>query len=143
MLRPLVCLTLLMLGCFLAPVSLNPQLSAMQISSTKPGRVPLPKPDPNPNGDNPDSILKVSDKAACEAAGGVWVQRGETGFCFMKIESEPGPELELIEIEDPGGPAWNGGSHSNPFDVIFGLSPDSSASGDTDGDLDGQKRPRR
>ena len=77
--------------------------------NAKRGLVPLPKPDSNPNGAGPDDVLKISDEAACVAKGGVWVSRGDTGFCYLKIKAEEPPELEPIDDNDSGGPAWNNG----------------------------------
>ena len=41
----------------------------------------------------------VSDQAACEKAGGVWVSDGQGGgFCYMKLEGE---DIEVEEIPNP------------------------------------------
>ncbi len=41
----------------------------------------------------------VSDQAACEKAGGVWVSDGQGGgFCYMKLEGE---DIEIEEIPNP------------------------------------------
>ena len=130
--RPMVHFSLLMLGFFFAPVSLIAQVSDLQFSSTKPKStkpemVPLPKPDPNPNGDGADDIWKISDEAACIAAGGVWVQHGESGFCYLRLEAEYPPELEFIdETDESEGPAWNNGWNNNPYEDNFELSSDSA-----------------
>ena len=99
--------------------------------NAKRGLVPLPKPDSNPNGAGPDDVLKISDEAACVAKGGVWVSRGDTGFCYLKIKAEEPPELEPIDDNDSGGPAWNNGSNNNLFEGNLQRSSDSSGGGDS------------
>ena len=70
----------------------------------------------------------VSDQAACEKAGGVWVSDGQGGgFCYMKLEGEDMPELEEIPNPDLD---WD----------PFGSSNSSSAHGS---DLYVRKRPGR
>ncbi len=99
--------------------------------NAKRGLVPLPKPDSNPNGAGPDDVLKISDEAACVAKGGVWVSRGDTGFCYLKIKAEEPPELEPIDDNDSGGPTWNNGSNNNLFEGNLQRSSDSSGGGDS------------
>ena len=65
-------------------------------------------------GDDSDVDWSISDKAECEKNGGTWVETpGLGGFCFMKIEGEPGPTLEPIEVPDVDlgdSPGWHSGS---------------------------------
>ena len=69
----------------------------------------------------------VSDQAACEKAGGVWVSDGQGGgFCYMKLEGE---DIEVEEIPNPDLD-WD----------PFGSSNSSSAHGS---DLYVRKRPGR
>ena len=69
----------------------------------------------------------VSDQAACEKAGGVWVSDGQGGgFCYMKLEGE---DIEIEEIPNPDLD-WD----------PFGSSNSSSAHGS---DLYVRKRPGR
>lgn len=69
----------------------------------------------------------VSDQAACEKAGGVWVSDGQGGgFCYMKLEGE---DIEVEEIPNPDLD-WD----------PFGSSDSSSAHGS---DLHVRKRPGR
>ena len=69
----------------------------------------------------------VSDQAACEKAGGVWVSDGQGGgFCYMKLEGE---DIDVEEIPNPDLD-WD----------PFGSSNSSSAHGS---DLYVRKRPGR
>ena len=109
------------------PTSLSAQITKMELEPQPESLwVPLPKPDPNPNRDPSDYIWKISDKAACEKKGGVWVQRGNTGFCYLKIE----PEREI----DPKAGGSNGSDGNifaaDPIDrniqllLFLGFAPD-------------------
>lgn len=64
--------------------------------------------------------MASSATGACEAQGGVWVERGDSGFCYKLLPTEPHPPLEPIEVPDPEGPAWNSGSN-DMFQELFEL----------------------
>ncbi|MDA8967818.1 hypothetical protein N9F76_00845 [bacterium] len=131
MLRPLICFAFMMLSYVSAPMVLNAQLNLPEFSDTTAPEIPLPQPDPVPNRDDSGDILKTSGKAACEAQGGVWVERGDSGFCYKLLPTEPHPPLEPIEVPDPEGPAWNSGSN-DMFQELFELIADSNSSETTD-----------
>ena len=65
-------------------------------------------------GDDSDIDWSISDKAECEKNGGTWVETpGLGGFCYMKIEGEPGPPVEPIEVPDVDlgdPPGWHSAS---------------------------------
>ena len=66
----------------------------------------------------------VSDQAACEKAGGVWVSDGQGGgFCYMKLEGEdieveeiPNPDLDW----DPFGSSNSSSAHGSDLYVKIG-----------------------
>ena len=85
-------------------------------------------------GDDSDVDWSISDKAECEKNGGVWVETpGLGGFCFKKIEGEPAPPLEPIEVPDEGSPGWDSGS----LDEI--MSPEKLISAPTTDNAPGEK----
>ena len=81
----------------------------------------------------------VSDQAACEKAGGVWVSDGQGGgFCYMKLEGEDMPELEEIPNPDldwdPFGSSNSSSAHGSDLYVRKkpGRSSDGGGSGTGD-----------
>ena len=80
----------------------------------------------------------VSDQAACEKAGGVWVSDGQGGgFCYMRLEGEDMPELEEIplpDLDDPFGSSNSSSAHGSDLYVRKrpGRSSDGGGSGTGD-----------
>ena len=80
----------------------------------------------------------VSDQAACEKAGGVWVSDGQGGgFCYMKLEGEDMPPLEEIpvpDLDDPFGSSNSSSAHGSDLYVRKkpGRSSDGGGSGTGD-----------
>ena len=120
MLRLPLAFIVMTLGSFVSPMSLFAQPDLPPWNENPSLWIPLPNLDPSPKGDQSDFVWKISDKAACEKAGGVWVQRGNTGFCYLKIEAEPVPDPKPIPDEGGGEPSWNEGSDRQPIKETIG-----------------------
>ena len=80
----------------------------------------------------------VSDQAACEKAGGVWVSDGQGGgFCYMKLEGEDMPPLEEIpvpDLDDPFGSSNSSSAHGSDLYVRKKPGRSSDGGGSSTGD---------